>query len=55
MSAFATGAIGVGNGRPLAENLASALVVVIAVCLGCGHGPIGPLKWLPKRAAKVNC
>ena len=42
MSAFATGAIGVGNERPLADNLASALVgvtlCVLAAALGARVG-----------------
>ena len=38
MSAFATGAIGVGNDRPLAENLASALVVVTLCVLAAAMG-----------------
>ena len=38
MSAFATGAIGVANDRPLAENLASALVVVTLCILAAAMG-----------------
>ena len=38
MSAFATGAIGMGNDRPLAENLASALGVVTLCVLAAGLG-----------------
>ena len=38
MSAFATGAIGVGNERPLGDNLASALVVVTLCVLAAALG-----------------
>ncbi|MEC8250027.1 MAG: CrcB family protein [Planctomycetota bacterium] len=38
MSAFATGAIGVGNERPLGDNLASALVVVTLCVLAAAMG-----------------
>ena len=38
MSAFATGAIGVGNDRSLTDNLASALVVVTLCVLAAGIG-----------------
>ena len=38
MSAFATGAIGVGNERPLGDNLAAALVVVTLCVLAAAMG-----------------
>ena len=38
MSAFATGAIGVGNDRSLTDNLASALVVVTLCVLAAAIG-----------------